>query len=275
LQNIIWSPNQEKVISVFNQEGKTSFSSYDYNERKGKRLADGIANATWNNLGDKIIYQYHDAGKKTGSLSIADPDGKNWQNLAATGLGKVSLAPVPQTTYLSFWNYPNAYEETALETVNFTGGEVKKIFSGKYGADYLWSPNGKKILVSSSDAKGGSKMMLATANENGGEYQNLNIPTMVSKCVWSSGGNKVYYALPGAIDPGTILPNDYQSKKITTQDTFWEVDVTNGKQERLIELNEMGGSSRTFDAGDLFLSPDEDILFFINRTDGKLYRIDI
>jgi len=73
-----------------------------------------------------------------------------------------------------------------------------------------------------------------------------------------------------SIPENSILPNEYDSKKFTTTDTFWKVDIATGKKTRLIELKEM---SDTFDAANLFLSSEETMLFFINRKDDKLYRI--
>ncbi len=275
LENVLWSPNKDKVISIFSRDGKTTFYSYDYNTKSGKKLPDGVDIVSWSNLGDKIVYKYFDSKKKKSDISIADPDGSNWQNLAGVPWRYVSISPVPQSALVSFWNEPDAYSDTALEIVGATGGDTKKIFSGRFGADYLWSPDGSRILISSSDSKGSSKMALAVANSNGGEYQNLNIPTLVSKCAWSQDSKTVYFALPGSIPDGAVLPNDYQAKKITTQDTFWKVDVTSGKKDRIIELGEMQGIGQTFDASNLFLSPDEDALFFVNRADGKLYRINL
>jgi hypothetical protein len=107
-------------------------------------------------------------------------------------------------------------------------------------------------------------------NDQGGEYKNLEIPTLVSKCVWSKNNKIVYFALPSSLPDNILMPNDYDAKKFTTTDTFWKVDVTTGKKDRMIELEKMQGS---YDASNLFLSPDEGNLFFINRIDDKLYKV--
>ncbi|MCX6765407.1 MAG: hypothetical protein NT136_00310 [Candidatus Moranbacteria bacterium] len=181
LENVFWSPDKNKVISVFNKEGKTIFYLYDYTTQEGKRLKDGIDSIAWTNLGDKIIYKHFNSQTKKRSINIANPDGSNWEKLADTTLRFISLTPVLQTSLISFWNAPNGFEETSLQIVGVTGGETKTIFSKKFGADYLWSPNGEKALVSSAEAKGSSKIMLAVINSNGGGYQNLSIPTLTSK----------------------------------------------------------------------------------------------
>jgi hypothetical protein len=272
LGNIFWSSDQSKVISSFNNNGKTEYSYYDYKTNKATKLSAGISEIAWNNLGDGIAYSFSDSktGKKT--LNIANPDGTNWKKISDVPNKNIIIAPIPQSAFISFWNSPNAFEETALNIVGTVGGNLRKIFSGRFGADYLWSPNGARALVSSSDSKGGSKINLAVINSNGGEYQNLNIPTFASKCVWAKDNKTIYYALPSISAAGLVLPNDYQNKKIITQDTFWKMDVTTGKAERIVDPQDIKSS---YDASDLFLSPSEDVLFFINRTDGKLYGINL
>ncbi len=272
LVKVLWSPDKNKVISIFNKNGTTERYLYDYDAKSSVKLKEGMEYIVWTNLGDKTIYKYYDAKTKKRSLSIADPDGSNWKNLTDIAWRDISIAPAPQTSLISFWNTPDGFEETNLKTIGITGGESKTIFSKKFGADYLWSPNGQKVLVSSLETKGSSKMTLATINANGGEYQNLNIPTLASKCAWSKDNKTLYYALPGSIPEGSVMPNDYQNKKFYTRDSFWKVDTTTGKKERVVELNEI---TQSFDAADLFLSPAEDKLFFVNRVDGKLYSVSI
>lgn len=272
LESIKWSPDRNKVISRFNNSGKIQYSTYDYKTEKASKLADGIEYAIWDNLGEGVVYKYSDqkTGKKT--INISNSDGSNWKKIADAQMNNTFIALVPQSSFVSFWNSPNSFEETSFSLVSTIGGEARKIFSGRFGADYLWSPNGTKALVSSADSKGGSKMSLGVINSNGGEFQNLNIPTFVSKCVWSSDNKNVYYALPAISEVGLVLPNDYQNKKVSSKDTFWKLDITTGKNERVVEIKDIENS---YDASDLFLSPPEDVLFFVNRIDGNLYGINL
>ncbi len=270
LKDVYWSSDREKVISRFNIEGKDAFYVYDYRSKSAKKLNEGFSVVRWSNVGDKIIYLYADAKKNERWISVADSDGTNWKNLTDAEFGSVSFAQVPQSALVAFWNQANAFEETKLKIVGIMGGDSKIIFSGKFGTDYRWSPDGKRILASSADVRGGGRIMLGVMNSNGGEYQDLGIPTFISKCVWSKDNKTVYYALPGSIPAGVVMPNDYQERKVITADTFWKVDVETGKKERLVELEWIKNS---YDATNLFLSPSENALFFINRMDGKLHRL--
>ena len=271
LIDVIWSPAKTRVLSKFISGSDVHYSFYDYVESRGVALPESVTAAVWQN-DNKIIYFYHDkvSGKKI--LSIADPDGKNWSNITEVGKGEFLAAPIPKSGLISFWNSPDAYTETILQSITAIGGEKKTILSGKFGADYLWSPNGENILVSYLNEKGSAGIQLAVTNNKGGELKNLGIPTWVSKCVWSKDGESVYYALPGLIPEASVLPNDYDQGKFTTQDTFWKVNIKTGKKERFVDLEKTNGK---FDATKLFLNESETQLFFINKIDGKLYKIDI
>lgn len=270
LSDIAWSPDKSKVISEFGTaDGRSKFFLYDYSQNKGVSLKNNLDSVVWQN-NEKILYKYFDAKTQERTLNIANPDGSNWQKITDLAIKDIRIAPIPRTGLVSFWNKPDAFTETILQSSPILGGERKDILKGKFGADYLWSPDGNSLLLSNIDGKGGSKLQLGLTNSLGGEYTNLGIPTFISKCAWSKTGKTVYYALPGSIPAGMVLPNDYAAGKFNTQDTFWKVDIATGEKSRLIELEKI---TAAYDAADLFLNSDESLLFFINRLDGKLYQI--
>lgn len=275
IERVIWSPQKTKAILKIKKDGKENFYLYDYEAKMNKVLKDGLDDVAWTDLGNQIVYKYYDGKTKERSLNVADPDGTNWKKIADIAFRRIFIAPVPKTPAVSFWNEPNAFEETSLQSVSVLGGETKKIFAGKFGADYKWSPDGEKLLITFSDAKGATKMNLGIANKNGGEFRVLDIPTLASKCLWSADSKSFYYAMIGAVPEGAVMPNDYLSRKVSTSDTFWKVDIESGKKERLVELAEMEKVGLSFDAENLLLAPEGDYLFFVNRKDGLLYRIEL
>lgn len=271
LKSVLWSPEQGKAITMMQKDGKTAFYMYDYTAQKGTALKENLDTVVWDNLGTKIFYKYFDAATKERTLNIANPDGSGWQKITDITDRKLVIAPVPLTSLVSFWNYPNNEEETHLQTVGVTGGEAKIILAGKYGADYLWSPDGSKALVSSLLNKEDKKITLGLVTLDG-NYQNLNIPTLVSKSVWSADNKTVYYTLPGGIPTEAVMPNSYQENKFNTEDTFWKMDIVTGEKKRIIEAGDINGK---YDASSMFLSATEDALYFVNRVDQKLYKISL
>lgn len=269
LKEVKWSPDSSRVLTHFVKEGKDVFYEYDYNKKAGLQLKDGLDAASWDNLGAKIIYKYYDAKSGKRTLNLANPDGSGWQTIAADVVPRdVSIATIPLTSLVSFWNSPKATEESKLQTVGVVGGEVKSVLSGKFGADYLWSQDGSQALVSSVS---GNAMMLGLVDLTG-KYRDLNISTMVSKCAWSKDNKTIYCALPTNIPAGATMPDDYASGKLNTQDTFWKIDTATAVKTQIVQTKEM---TTSLDASNMLLSPTEDSVLFVNRADRGLYRLEL
>ncbi len=271
LTQFFWSPDRLKIILKF-QDSKNPLAYLNIQTQKITPISKEIDAIAWNTLSDKIYYKFYNPQNKEKSLNIANPDTSHWKELTKLKYRYISLAQVPKTGLVSFWNRGDAYQKTNLQTVSLLGEKAQTIFQNTYGTDYLWSPLGNKILFSHTDTKGGHKIMLAVMNSNGGEYTNLNIPTFISKCVWSKDERFIYYTLPGGIDDTAVLPNDYTSNKFNTMDTFWKVDLQTGEKTRLLDLKDI---EQKYDATQLFLNKDESLLFFLNRIDQKLYKINL
>ncbi len=264
-----WSQNGESVILTY-KNGEI----YVYNHTTGveHKLRDGMDDVVWAGVGGKILYKYYDKNTKERSLNIANADGTNWKKIANIPFRYATFVQIPSSILAAFWPTAKSNISTQLFTTStIYEGEPHKIFEGKNGADFLFSPNGKKVIVSSVQ-NNGKKITLGVMDADGKNYNDLIVPTIVQKVVWSKDGKTVYYAQPNDVPSNVVWPDDYNTKKFTTHDTFYKMDVTTGKKERIIELDEI---TEQLDATDLFLSPAEDVLFFTNRVNGLLYRLNL
>lgn len=275
-RGIVWSPDGKKALI---KKSDTEWALFSRERAVGANrdeaiplLKPGIESPTWTSLGDRIVYKYFDAGTGKRTLNVANPDGSEWSTIGETPFQFLEMRPVPKSSTVAVWNRGNAFEKTSLKIVPLVGGEAREIFSANYGADYSFAPNGKDVLVSDSVEKGGAAISIALINDQGGGYTNLFIPSLISKTVWSKNSRFVYYALPGSIPAGSVLPNDYFRKPILTADTFWKVDVQTGEKSRVVDTNDI---DQSYDAENLVLDADETVLFFHNRRDGKIYRINL
>lgn len=271
IQKIIWSKQKNRVI-VQRKDGvdKSKFLLLDLAQKSVAPLKDNIDSVAWSGLGDKIIYKHYDSKTKKRTLNAADPDGSNWRKIADTVHFGVEIRPVPGSSDISFWPSPDAFTPSSVNLISFSGENKREILAGRWGADLLWSPDGKSAAVSLADQKGGHKTDLALMSSAGGEFRTLAFPTFVRKCAWSLDSKFLFCALPGNIPESAILPNDWQENKIETSDTFWKIEIATGKKDRLIEADKISSS---FDTLNPFPSQDEKILFFTNKTDGKLYKL--
>ena len=266
LSFILWAPSKKKAIIKMNRE------YYSYSHEEGtKQLKSGVGYLNWANIGDKIIYTFLDKKTNEVSLNIANADGSNWKKIIDLSNKNIAISAVPQSSLVSYWIKPSFHSANSqLKAVNISGGEVKIITKNeRVGADYLWSPNGNKVLISYS-VGGGASMLLEVEDVDNNKIKNLNIPAFISKCIWAKNSRDIYCALPLGIPNESVLPDDYQQRKFFSKDTFWKIDTVTGKRDRLVELENMNSE---YDATNLILSPNEDILFFTDRKTGKLYRI--
>jgi hypothetical protein len=270
VSNALWSPDKSKALLKININGGVSFSFFDIKNNLTSTLNPNINEVSWQTSSSKIFYKYFDSKNKKSSLNTADPNGSNWKKILDLPHDKILFSQIPRSGLVSLWNNGDAYYPTNFQTISLIGEDLKTLYKDAFGADYLWDNAGNHVIISQTDAKGGTKIQLGIINYNGGEYKNLGLPTFVSKCFWSKDNETIYCALPGGIPDNSILPNDYKAGKFTTSDTFWKINTATGEKNRLVETSDINGS---FDATNLFSNEDERLLFFVNKTDGKLYKI--
>jgi hypothetical protein len=271
LRKVVWNKSKNKaIIKIEPTPGKMKFLYFDVAGGKITTLKENLDSVAWYGGEDKIIYKYYNPKTQKRTVSTADPDGKNWRDLVNFDYRGVEIGFIPGSSGISFWPSPSAYMPTSVNTISLSGENRKEILKDKFGADLLWSPDGTKAAVSFSDEKGGHKIQLALMNSQGGEFQTLMMATFATKCAWSADSKTLYCALPGNIPDSAILPNDWLEGKVSSTDTFWKIDVTSGKKDRLVDPEKIEGS---YDALNPFLSKDERSLFFVNKSDGKLYRL--
>ena len=267
---LLWSAKRDKVMLQLKQGTATNWYSAHLETKTLVPLKPEVSRVTWDNFGERIFYLYTNLGTKERSLDMAEPDGSNWKKLTTVGTKDFFLSSVPESGLISFWARPRGSDTSALEAVG-ASGEIRRTLSpGLYGADYLWSPDGERILVSGSTIPGGKNLSLHVIEND--EMKDLAIPTLISKTVWSNDGRTIYFALPGGLPDTLILPDDSFGKPLYSRDTFWKIDLSTGKKSRLITLKD---ASQAFDSSDLFLSPSGDALYFTDRVTKRLYRIDL
>jgi hypothetical protein len=270
LLEAIWSPNKSSALLKVNKSGFNYFILFNMKSEKISTLANNIDSASWLTTSDKIIYKYFNPNNHQSSLNISKPDGSNWKKILNLPHNKFNFSQIPRSGLISFWNFGDAYFPTLFQSIPSIGGDTKTLYKDTFGNDYLWNNSGSNFLVSQTNAKGGTKLQLGVANYNGEEYNNLGLPTFISKCLWSKDNITIYCALPGDIPDNSILPNDYKAGKFKTSDTFWKINTITGEKSRLIEATNISGN---FDASNLFSNSDESLIFFLNKRDGKLYKI--
>lgn len=268
LKKIHWATGQKEAI-VQDQDG---FYIYSLDSDSAKKTKVGADEIVWASDG-RLFYKYYNDATKVRSLNISDKDGENWKVLVdnLSGVYRETVLTVqPGTGQNCFFSFPDGKNQSKLECVNVSG-DKKIVQEGNFGADYLWSPDGQKALLSSVQTQGGNRMVLGVMNEQGGVYRGLDFPTTVQKCAWAKNSKDVYCAMMGSAPEQAILPNDWENEKFQWEDiSFWRIDTETAKKSRILEAKDM---TEAIDAKSVFLDDAEEFLFFQNRKNNSLYQI--
>lgn len=262
LQNVLWSPQKNKIISIY-KNGDKYF--YDYDAKKSIRLHPNIKSVVWSKDNDKIAYQFIDA--KRNSLNISNPDGSDWRPLTFYTENRIlRLDWVSNKIY--FYPTPSGYISASLSVLDIDKRTSKNIISGANGLIVNWAPTGDKFIFSKTDFQG-KRLSLFISDKDGSSVKDFGFSVLAEKCVWSGDSINIFCASPKLAPAFAVMPDDYYKGTFINADYFIKINTNTFEKTWLINPNLI----RDYDASNLFLSPNEDYLFFINRADGLLYSL--
>ncbi len=266
VKKFLWAKNVNKAI--INDSGE--YYIYNLENNTVNKFKDKIDIAIWNATDNKIIYKYYNSKTHKRKIRVSDlQSGDNKVLVDNLPYRKVDLILQPNTDRFCYFPTPDARVKGKLFCLD-SNGSNKKEYGGRYGQNYLWSPNGNKILTSFTKENTGSSLVLGVMNKNGGEAKGLSFGTTVKKCVWSKNNVDIYCAMVVGAKDNSILPNDWRDKEFYSKDTFWKINTDTGKKKRLTELKDI---IEELDTASLIIDPEEEFLFFINRKNGDLWRL--
>ncbi len=267
LLKIIWSPDKEKVIGIFNENNSIKKIFFNYANEQSSTLNSNIGFISFSPDSKKIAYQYTDPQSGQSNISIADPDGQNWKTIFKTRAENL-IVEWPEKEKISLRTLPSGLAPGLLYTLKSNSGDFLKILSDKYGLIAKWSTKGDKILYSmvNTEAKNPKLFLFDTNNQ---QEKSLEINGLADKCVFAKDNQTIFCALPQEFSDNAIWPDDYYKGLIIVNDDFYKINLETGKKTKIAQSTLETG----YDAQELFLSPQEDYLFFINRRDGLLYSL--
>lgn len=260
----IWSPDGSKnVISIGTSQKDIRFVSLFSESAVSTFLPNNVKTASFSPDGKRIIYQVIDDSKNQNTLFISDPDGKKSSTVATLRLRDV-IVGWPQANLVSFVSKPSGLVGGSLWVLNLKTLVFDKLIDNLNGLEVLWSPDGTKILFSSTD-QNAQNPRLSVMDLNG-NAKDLGISTIVSKCAWASNSRDIYCAA-GRWPGDAVLPDDYYKDAFSVVDDIVKINVDSGRKDAVI--------SPVFDAVNLVVSQNQDFLLFITKNTSRLYRLDL
>ena len=234
------------------------------NEIKGSFLPNNIKDISLSPDASKIFYLFEIGDSMIGTtLNFLDNK-------------KVQIFDSPFTEWLSQWGN----EKTILLSTKPSGNapgytysldlikkNLLKVLGEINGLTTLLSPDGKFIIYTDNS------LLLSVFYTDSRNSNSLGIRTLPEKCVWNKTSEAVYCAVPKFINAG-LYPDIWYQGEVSFSDQFWKIDIQTGNATLLLDpLTVPGGEE--IDGIKLALDKDEDYLFFVNKKDSFLWKLEL
>jgi len=188
LTNVIWSPNKNRVITIFRSLSGPVYKYFDYTTRDNGSLGINIKDAVFSPDNQKIAL-VRSSGDDS-NIEITDFHGKNSQVILKTRLNNIKLA-WPSTHLLSFIANDADTGAQSLYTLSDTG-DLNQLVGGENSLAVRWSPDGSEFLYSVRENRGVSLRLFNIASR---QSKPVPVQTNAVNCAWLSGQHLVICAV--------------------------------------------------------------------------------
>jgi hypothetical protein len=265
---VFWPRTKNQAIFEYTTaDNSRAFTFYDFDRGSAKTFSSGVREIVWSPDSNKIAYHLVDDAKKINSIFISFPDGTKPSNISSLQTRSISLFWSSTSTIFAL-EKPVLGSPNTLFKIDAKTGAIKTLFGPVFGTQILPSPDGKLLLVATTDEDGTDLTSEIVDANTGNVVTNLPAPTLGTKCAWAKNSEVIYCAFPSGISFAKIpdMPFRYWRGEVQGQDDFGKYNVKTGEFKKIKEATK-------FDTENLLVSPQENYLIFLNRLDNSLYSI--
>lgn len=263
-QSVIFRYVKEDNATIETFTGKLSNQDIEGSDDiKGAFLPEGITSLAVSPDTSKVFYLTNFGAGAIGTTSLITGDKKVdvWKHSFTEW-----LTQWPSSKTITVTTKPSTGVAGFMYALNSTTGLYTKVLGNVPGLTTLMSPDEKHVLYSSSSGTGLTLNLMNSASQTTNQ---IPLPTLPEKCVWSKGSASVYCAIPEQL-PVANYPDAWYKGLVSFHDQIVTITL-DGKVTPLGSLAAFGGGS--IDAINLSLDDDEQTLFFINKNDSILWSL--
>ncbi len=256
----IWSETKDRA-AVFYLDQETLKGFLHIGTSSVATLPQDIKSISFAPGGKSLAYLLPKDGRT--NLVLADSSGKNPKVVFSAPLRDAAIFWISPDK-IAFLTAPSGLGEGYIFLFSRSSGSFSKILGPLFGLTSLWSPDGSRVLTATTNTAG-KNLDMAVRDASGKELFLLNTKTLPQKCAWQD-AKKLYCAVPRAIAPATVWPDDYLRGELGTSDRIIYLDL---EKKEVNEIFSGGG----FAVADLAIAKNGQYLIFTNRTDGTLWSL--
>lgn len=275
-----WLPGGEKLIIRYLREKTENIQTFSVkinpattttNEFEGgidgNFLPENITALAVNPLGDKIFYLTFNLNGSSGFIS--KPDGLNKKLLFESPLIEWNVS-WPKEEIITMATRPSAIASGYLYFLNSQDGTFSKILGNIRGLTTKTNSQATEVLYSDSSR---NSPRLYILNIKKKESKLLPWNTLPEKCAWSNLEPKIVYcAVPKTIEAGAY-PDIWYQGLTNFNDDIWSVNTETGATNLVYDIQKE--TQNNIDAISLQVDKKDNSLFFINKTDLSLWKLNL
>lgn len=271
VQNVTWTDTGDKAILEY-PDGSNIL--YNFNTGKQVTLPQEMENFSFNSSGSQIAAKWIGPTEEDNWLVGANDDGSGMFLIEPLGdqaySTNVQFSPDNQIAVMHT-KYVDA-ERQEVYPIGLNDESFKSFKVNGAGFTYDWSPEGSSMLYSvyNQDTNYNPNLWVTKGNtsELGDIKVSLNVSTWPDKCTFA-GENGLYCAVPQGLPRGAGF---YPEVADNYPDNFYYIDLNSGIKTLVASPV---GDSGSYNAYNLTLSPDGNILYFTDSSTGVLQSIRI
>ncbi len=268
ISRVEFSPDGKKIsLRQTLPSGQNRYLIFDLETKTIKALPPNMEASAFEPHGSKMVLVLLDKGLPAGrqglrQLVITDDQAKT-TIIASTKIPDVML-DWPTSNLIALTTRPSGLAYGLLYLADIKTKKINRIIANTYGLTALFSPVGDKVLVSKTDENGlGLELKVLDLIKK--TEKTVDLFSLPEKCAWAQ-DNRSLFCSRFETNNEFVMPDDYYKGKLRPgTETIVKINTETGEQKEIIKI--------PTDATTMFLSTDESNLFFINKIDGRLYRL--
>lgn len=274
--SVAFSYDGKKILVTMRNGTITLSSVLDLTTKSWLSLPNGIQSPVWSPTNYQIAY-LAPSNSGTETLMTIDAGIINAKPTLITMLDMEDMGlqwPNKNTIIIS--DRPSAYTTGSIWLFNISSGTLSSIIYENLGVESLWSASDSALIFSAKSTNAGGQLVFQNAT---GAQKILSFMTLPSKCAFgtpvaasdtANPSAPIYCAVPSDQSTFSIarLPDEYDQKVYFTNDDFYRIDADTGLLDKIFSASTI---NQTIDATHIKIF--NNILFFINRYDQKIYAL--
>jgi len=272
VDEITWSGSGSRAILEY-PDGHNIF--YDFARGKQISLPKEMEDFSFDNRGEKIAAKIITGYEESNWIVTANYDGSGMSFIEHLGDKSfdVDINWSPAGEIVATYREGIDFERQEVYPIGQSGGNIKSLVTAGRGFASQWSPQGDFILYNVYNSSSGYRPTLWLSDMGGdwtGSYNvSLGLNTWSDKCVFTADSRYVYCAVPEELPE---LSGIFKELGDDSSDVLYRINVVTGNKQ-LVALPEDGKNNINMQS--LSLSPNEDILYFIEQATGEIKSIEL